>query len=382
MTVIDIDTHWEIGEQPGSHPLEPWREQFPTGVDRLAFAISGDLVASLPPERRPSPKELMASLVSLAKARGGPVILHPQHESTAAERVAWMDEVGIEHCIVNPGGYWQMLQFLAPADRPAGAARCNDFLAEQLADRADRLHGAAVIDFTDLHAAAAELARARARGHRKFFLTTIEGKPSSSTPPGHPAWDVVWSAAVDLGMIASIHVGNTAASFDGWADIGWDLPGGAGVANLNRLANTKRTHAAQDLLCSLLYGGVFARHPNLTVTLEEVKTGWIPAFVAECTRQAMGSVALGDWPWETSGGDMLRRNVRFTPLIGFGDDAMAAIRALPEMATFSSDYPHQEGNADPLNLYGSSLDELSAPQREAFLGGTMRDAFARTGQPL
>ena len=40
-----------------------------------------------------------------------------------------MDSVGIDHCLVNPGGYWQMLEFLGD-DRPTGVERCNDFLGE------------------------------------------------------------------------------------------------------------------------------------------------------------------------------------------------------------------------------------------------------------
>jgi predicted TIM-barrel fold metal-dependent hydrolase len=383
MTVIDVDTHWEVAEfGPGEHPLEPWLGHFPAGMEALAHGIAGDLLRALSPDRRPDAATLLPTLVQMAKERGGPVILHPIHDSTSGERVAWMDKVGIDHCLVNPGGYWQMLEFLGP-DRPKGVERCNDFLAEKLADHADRLHGVAVVDFTDLGAAAKELERARARGHRVFFLYTVNGRPPGDVPPGHPDWDVVWSAAVDLGMICSIHVGNTAADFGGWADIGWDRPNGAGVTGLTRLANTKRIHVAQDLLVSLLYGGVFHRHPTLTVVLEEMKVGWLPSFITACTRQSLPSPGLGDWPFDVSGGDMLRRNVKFTPLPGFGDEeALDVVAELPEMALFSSDYPHQEGNADPINLYGDRLDALDASLRERFLGGNATDAFARLGDPL
>src|SRR3954454_12700971 len=154
MTVIDVDTHWE----------------------RLAHGIAGDLLRALLPQRRPDGRTLLPALVRLAEQRGGPIVLHPQHDSKFAQRVAWMDRVGIDHCLVNPGGYWQMLEFLG-SDRPAAVARCNDFLAEQLADHAHRLHGVAVVDFTDLRAAAAELERARALGHRVFFLHTVAGRP-------------------------------------------------------------------------------------------------------------------------------------------------------------------------------------------------------------
>src|SRR3954451_24140421 len=384
MTVIDVDTHWETtGFAPGVHPLEPWLDRFPTdGVERLAHGIAGDLLRALPPERRPDGRTLLPALVRLAEERGGPIILHPQHDSTSAERVAWMDRVGIDHCLVNPGGYWQLLDFLGP-DRPAGVSRCNDFLSERLSDHVSRLHGVAVVDFSDLRAAAAELARARAKGHRAFFLYTVNGRPPSSTPPGHPDWDIVWSTAVDLGMIASIHVGNTAANFTGWADIGWDRPGGGGVTALTRLANTQRIHVAQNLLVSMLYGGVFARHPKLTVVLEEMKVGWVPSFIEACTRQSADSPGLGDWPYDVSGGDMLRRNVKFTPLPGFGDiEALDVVAQLPEMGLFSSDYPHQEGNADPINVYGEALGAFGESLRNQFLGGNATEIFARTGDPL
>jgi predicted TIM-barrel fold metal-dependent hydrolase len=184
-------------------------------------------------------------------------------------------------------------------------------------------------------------------------------------------------------MVAVIHVGNTQADFGGWADIGWDRPGGAGPGALVRLANTQRTHVVQNLLVSMLYGGVFDRHPNLTVMLEEVKTAWLPSFVEMCARQALPSPGLGPWPFETSGEEMLRRNVRFTPLIGFGDsDVLDLVRALPDMALFSSDFPHFEGNADPINLYGPGLDDLGADLRTRFLGGNAEAVFSRTGDPL
>ena len=382
--IIDVDTHWELAQfGPGEHPLEPWLDKLPQhGVDRLAHGIAGDLLRALPTERRPDARTLLPGLVALAQRRGGPIILHPQHDSSSAERVAWMDRVGIDHCLVNPGGYWQMLEFLG-TDRATGVTRCNDFLAEQLAEHVDRLHGVAVVDLSDLRGAAAELERARSRGHRAFFLYTVDGRPPAATPPGHPDWDVVWSAATSLGMVASIHVGNTAADFSGWADIGWDQPGAGGVAALTRLANTQRVHTAQNLLVSMLYGGVFHRHPNLTVVLEEMRVGWVPFFVETCGRQSLSSAALGDWPFDLSGGEMLRRNVKFTPLPGFGDvDALDVVAQLPEMALFSSDYPHLEGNADPVDLYGKPLRDLDVDLRDRFLGGNASEAFARIGDPL
>jgi predicted TIM-barrel fold metal-dependent hydrolase len=381
--IIDVDTHWEATSYAsGEHPLEPWRDQLPDSFSMLAFGIAGDLLRALPESRRPPAPELLPGLVAMAKQRGGPVILHPLHDSSSGERVAWMDSIGIDHCLVNPGGYWQQLEFIG-SDRALGTKRCNSYLADQLSDHADRLHAVAVIDFDDLDAAVAELERARALGARAFFLYTVNGRPGGGMSPGHPAWDRVWAAATSLGMVAVIHVGNTSADFDGWAEIGWDLDGGAGVAGLVRLANTQRIHAAQNLLSALLYGGVFARHPNATVLLEEMRVGWVPWFVQMLDRQSQSSAALGDWPWKLSGGEMLRRNVRMTPLPGFGDsDGLEVLAQLPEMCVFSSDFPHQEGNAEPIELYRPGLDALDEALRQSFMGENIHECYARMGDPL
>jgi uncharacterized protein len=58
------------------------------------------------------------------------------------------------------------------------------------------------------------------------------------------------------------------------------------------------------------------------------------------------------------------------------------VTRLPEMALFSSDYPHFEGNADPINLYGNALDDLGPELRDRFLGANATEAFARIGDPL
>jgi hypothetical protein len=133
----------------------------------------------------------------------------------------------------------------------------------------------------------------------------------------------------------------------------------------------------------MLYGGTFARHPDLTVIVEEHHIGWVPYTMAWLGGLALPMPALGDWPWELSGADMVERNVRITPLPGLGDlDALQVVSRHPSLCLFSSDYPHQEGNADPIALYGPQLDELAPEIRAGFLGGNAAECFARMGDPL
>ena len=382
--IIDVDTHWETdGLAPSDHPLAPWMDRFPDSAEFLASAIAGDLLDAL--EDRPAGRTLLPALVKISDNRygDGVVRLQPEHHSDADKRVAWMDGVGIDHCLVNPGAYWLLLQWVPLAERAQAIQRCNDFLSEQLAPQAQRLHGVASLFLHDLDAAVDELHRVRARGARAFFLYTDHGRPPTPEAYGHPAWDKLWQAAVALGMIAVIHVGNTPTDFTGWSNIGWSEEKSSGVEGLVRLANSQRVHATQNIISSLLFGGSFARVPDMTVLIEEMRVGWLPWFVDLLDKQGRDSAALGAWPYQRTAGEMLRRSLRITPLLGFGDvDALEVLETLPEMCVFSSDYPHGEGNADPINLYGARLDQLDDQTRASFMGTNTAQCFARTGNPL
>src|SRR5690349_18712313 len=68
MTVVDVDTHWE-STASGSNPLKPWKDLLPKDLDRLAFAIAGDLLRALPPDERPDAARLLPGLVRAAEDR-------------------------------------------------------------------------------------------------------------------------------------------------------------------------------------------------------------------------------------------------------------------------------------------------------------------------
>jgi len=133
------------------------------------------------------------------------------------------------------------------------------------------------------------------------------------------------------------------------------------------------------MLAGMVCGGVFGRHPNLTIVSEENLMGWLSAFV-----QRMSMPDRAPWPFELSPGEMVRRNIRATPLPGVGDkepiDTLLA--RLPEMLVFSSDYPHGEGNNDPINLYEPALSALDAERRASFMGANMLNCFDRMGDAL
>ena len=85
--IIDVDTHWEAtAYEPGHHPLEGFQDRLPAPLDRLAFALAGDLLAGLPDARRPAAATLIPHLAGGGVDDKGPPTIHPRHNSTSAER--------------------------------------------------------------------------------------------------------------------------------------------------------------------------------------------------------------------------------------------------------------------------------------------------------
>jgi predicted TIM-barrel fold metal-dependent hydrolase len=380
MPVIDVDCHFEIEIDPDEHPLRRFADRLPPIDQFITDAITGDLRRVTPEGSRP-PADVLGRMVPDANrsaseqaTRAG---LPARFDSPLPpDRLAWMDRIGIDVAFMNPGNPSFLLDYLGD-DRAEGCRLLNDFMADRLEGHTDRMMPAALIDFRDLDVAVTEMTRMRGRGSRTFW---VRAEPVNGMSPAHPDWDRVWSAATDLGLAAVLHIGNTPAPFaGGWGNAGWELPGGTGIGGFFRYANCLRHHAAEMMLAGMIYGGVFGRHPNLTVILEELQTAWLPVFVERCASLARA----GEWQFDASPAEMARRNLRTSPLPGLGDTDFAAyFEKIPEMLVFSSDFPHGEGNEAPIDLVTPYLAPIDAERRTSFLGGNIADCFARMGDPL
>jgi predicted TIM-barrel fold metal-dependent hydrolase len=382
MAVIDVDLHFDVVVSAEEHPLRDMRDFLPSAAAYLADAFGGDLRIVTPPADAP-PDEILAAFLPAENRSSGEFAAmtpdaRPEFSSfTPADRLEWFERAGIDFALVNPGAIGILACFLDEEHRGEAMRRCNDFHAERLEGYTDRLSPVALIDWRDLDGAVVELTRMRAAGSRAFW---VRAEPYAGMSPAHPHWDRVWSSATDLGMIAILHVGNTPAAFGGgWGNAGWNQPGGTGLGGFFRYANSMRHQAAEMMLAGMLYGGVFGRHPNLTVITEELGIGWLPYFVARCD-----SLSAGPWPFALAPGEMIRRNLRAAPLPGLGDPIPLppALQEISEMLVFSSDYPHGEGSADPVRLFEPVLADMSVARRAEFLGGNVADCFARMGDPL
>ena len=384
MPVIDVDTHFEPGRA--------WLEHYPKLADRLPEysvaestlrATVGDLMANVPPDERPTRDQLMPP--GIAAILGEEKVADYGFDGSAMHtladpraRLAWMDTVGVDAANViclEGASYARYLDDRSLAREAIGA--CNTWLADQVSGHESRLMPLSCLDATDIDWSIAELTRMRVRGSRAFLIGTL---PAPRIPPMHPYYERLWSAAEDLGMMAVVHIGYNPTSFDpAWAN-------SSDMMVLRQLGVCQGHQSVQLMMNGMVFGGVFDRHPNLTLLFAEFGLHWFAGTVdhmeARGPRLPESAVYMGHYPYELTPSEFVRRNIRVTPLPRAHQSPVRLLADYPECVVFSSDYAHNESNPEPTAHYDKLLSGIDPGVRSKFLGGTIAESFARMGDPL
>ena len=391
--IIDVDAHVE--------PAPGWLDRFPDLADRLpdllpdrdprfalgsaemfAWFVSDDLLRGVPAgERMPIDRIVNPAMDFLFSGEASAVTYEGADQyaplTDPASRVAWLDEQGIaKQNLITGGGYTLARAVEDPGLSRAALEAVNTWMGDAVADHRDRLLPVANLRYDDLDWAVAELHRARARGSRAFLVSS---EPAGGVPPSSPDFDAVWATATELGMMPLLHIGMSPAMIHpGWARV--EDPG------LIRLLSVLQPAQSAELwLTALVIGGVFERHPTLTVLISELGIDWLPRLAEKLDSMAApeaSPLVIGDYALPLRPSEYLRRNVRISPLPAPHQSPLALLEELPGVAVFSSDYPHFEGNGDPMAHYRDLLAEVDDDVRDAFLGGSIDEAYERMGDPL
>ncbi len=394
MLVIDVDSHFE--------PVDDWLDEFPalkarlperlpTGDPRFtlrspemfAYFVTDDLLRGVPPERRmPIDRLVTPHMRNLYDPDRGPEAGYPgsnQHQPLVdtADRLRWMDDQGIDvQNVISGVGYTLVRAIEDPALGREALEAVNTWMSDHTAGTDGRLIPAVNLRYEDLDWVIGELGRMRERGSRTFLLPS---EPTGDVPPNHPDYDRLWSAVTDLGMVPIVHVGLSPALYHpAWANT--DDP-----ALIRVISVMQPAQQALVFLNAMVLGGVFERHPTLTVVFAEHGIDWVVDATLRMdllSAPGISPLLMGDYRLPMTPGDYVRRNVRVTPLPVAHESPVAAIEALPEVPVFSSDYPHFEGSPDPVGHYRTDLTSLTPAAVESFLGGNIADCFARMGDPI
>ena len=225
---------------------------------------------------------------------------------------------------------------LAPEAEVAYAQVSNDWLADTYRDHYDQFAPSAVLPFSTVEAATAELERAAGLGLRPAQVPDVLWE----LPYSAAEWEPFWEAAEGLGIPICVHQASSRGPLAPWRPRGGPitmppeaLAIGWGAGNVGYV----------ETIGWLLYGGVLERHPGLTFVMTETMAGWLAwamAFFDRMARTGVGPVGKAGGPDLPS--DYLRRQVKVTFM---WDPIALELRDWTgvDCLMWGNDYPHPEG---------------------------------------
>jgi predicted TIM-barrel fold metal-dependent hydrolase len=184
-------------------------------------------------------------------------------------RLADMDQDGVDAEVLYFGGPVTQL----PADpelRMYIVRRYNDWMQELSAAAPGRLVGLAHVPLLDVGEAMGELERIAKLGLRGFHVNPFPDDQGGK-PLHDPAYEPFWALIAETGLPISFHI------------VG---PRGMAVSRLlDPTPGVKETFIAlapismTELIATLTFTGILARHPKLRFVIVESGVGWIPYFL-------------------------------------------------------------------------------------------------------
>ncbi|WP_417620267.1 amidohydrolase family protein [Parasphingorhabdus sp.] len=339
--VVDCDTHfWQ--------PLQLW-ESYIDEEYRDAIRQVIDTSELVPAAARVRVEEAM-------KIKGGD---YPE------ERIEWMDEEGIDVCIIYP----TTMAFLCyHEDIDIAAAACrglNRWAAEFAKAAPDRLLPCMVLPWYDPARALEEFHIAHELGLKVAFSTPT---PSLERRWSDPDYDVLWQALQDKDVVMTFHeftrVPGTASSLVARASYKDQYP---------MMYLCGHTVEIQLSMMDLLLGGVCDRFPKLKIGFVEAHAAWLQGWlemldsVWERPLTAQARIESGNAD-ALSPSDLFRRQCY---VVAFPDDRgldLLVERVGSQVVTLGSDYPHPQTTYGLVELFDASYDQFDEQVRRDVLG--------------
>jgi len=259
---------------------------------RLSRAKFGDRIPHLVEQADGSERWLVdGNPIALAGAGVGSALLpdrtvEPQRwadvplmASVPRERLKAMDADGVDYSVLYPTiagvggeGFSRMTD---PELELACVQAYNDWLIEEWAAASDRFIPQCIVPLYPAEAAAAEIRRAVAKGHRGVVYPGIPMDFRDVPHVNDSAYDPVWATCQELGVPVCFHAGattsNQLAPYEGYSP----AVGGA-------LAGLTRPTSTATVLVNVLLSRILLRFPDLKVVFAESAVGWA-AYLLEYT---------------------------------------------------------------------------------------------------
>jgi len=153
----------------------------------------------------------------------------------------------------------------------------NEWLLDFCQGSKGRLIAQAIIPTTGIEDAMAELERAMKAGHRGAVISSF---PNGSLTP-RAEDDRFWAIAEESKFAIAVHIGSFLRMAPASVGRDRDSTWAPSLAFVARAAWTKAGGQTLDVVCDLLFSGIFERFPGLRIVLVEANIGWIPTLLEQ-----------------------------------------------------------------------------------------------------
>ncbi len=248
-----------------------------------------------------------------------------------------------------------------------------------------RLLPTCYVPLADFDRAAASAGRAIDMGAAALLVAS--GCPAGHSP-SHVGLDGVWSRAQESGIPVVFHVGGTGDLIDrNYFANGLPVPPDfhGGEENFRSVDYMGIPRPPEQTLATMIFDGVLDRFPDLRLGVIEQGAVWVPSWIRqmESAVDAFGRHEDRIQKLELRPADYVRRQIRFTPY-PTEDVGWIIAQAGPEVAMFSSDYPHVEGGRKPLEHFAASMAAAGTDHeaQERFYSANFLDLMGTAGLAL
>ncbi len=346
--INDLDSHLQV-------PMSRWGEVFGHATARFGEAFAGNSLLDASDEPELTPESVWTTKGSAAPGA-----------STPEGRLAALDVMGIERQLIFPQ---VLLAMPAWSDHPNASAvlrEYNDTVLRWTSAGQGRLRPTALLNLTTIDGAIAEAERVAAGGARAVFIQ--DGIAPGGLSPAAPEIAPLWALLAEAELPVTLHIGGQGGFFgsDVWQEADLLRPGSFSTGEPVGPHMLATMHlAAQNYLATMIYGGVFDRHPALRVGVIELGAMWVGPFVDLLEDRMQMSRRLRDG-LQRRPTEVFIDQIRVTPFFFERTARQIERYGMSEIYAFSTDFPHPEGGTDPIGRMGADIQSLGDDAVEAF----------------
>jgi predicted TIM-barrel fold metal-dependent hydrolase len=259
-------------------------------------------------------------------------------------------------------------------DLAYGAARAHNRAMLEFCAGDARLLPTGYVPLADFERTEAMAAEALADGVAALLIPT--GCPAAHSP-SHVGLDPLWRQAEEAHIPIVFHVGGTGDLIDPrYFDNGLPLPPDfhGGDENFRSVDYMGIPGPPMQTLATMIFDGVLERFPELKIGVIEQGAIWLPSWLRQMAsavdafgRHEERLQALTLHPTE-----YVERQIRVTPY-PTEDVGWIIEQAGPDVALFSTDYPHVEGGRRPYERFEASLGDADESVRQRFYADNFVD---------